>query len=136
MATSASYALRAALITLTKADATLATILGGTVQMYDHVPEDAVIPYIEYRSSARTWDTTTDRGDEFDVSINVWSHAEGSKQCEDVMRRIDEIWRAAAPSLTDHRLVNLERQFQDIIREEGGQTYHGFQRWRAVTEEV
>lgn len=137
MTTPASTALRGALITLAKADATLATLMGGAVKIWEHVPENAVHPYLELRASGtRAWDTTGDRGKEHEVSVNCWSHEEGSKQCEAILGRLEEIWRDQRPTIADHRVVNLELQFADIIREEGGQTYHGFQRWRAVTEEV
>lgn len=142
MTSPANLSLRAALITRAKADAALATAMGGTVRFVEYVPEangpDALaLPFLHWRSDERAWDTTSDRGREHSIEVSCFSRAEGRKEVDQILHALELCWRDWAPqTLTDHRLVNLDMQMGDVIREDGGQTYVGYQRWRAVTEEL
>jgi hypothetical protein len=133
----ASLSLRAALIANAKANSGLQSACGGTVRFYEFVPERATLPYLQWRENARASDTTSDRGKEHEITINVWSRAEGRKEADQILHALETAWRDLAPqTLTDHRLVNIEFQMSDTIRTEGGQTYMGYARFRAVTEEL
>ena len=100
------------------------------------MPDGAAFPYLQWRENAAAWDTTSDRGKTHDITVNAWSHAEGRREVDLILHALEIAWRDIAPrTLTDHRLINIDRTFADVIREEGGQTYLGVMRFRAVTEE-
>lgn len=135
--------LQKAIRSVIKADATLATLMGGTVRFYDHVPERTDQPYIEYREgSTAAWDTSesgssTGFGKEHTISINVWSDYEGTKQMRQILRRVyDLLQNNTSMVLSGHKLVNLRFMFDDIVPEPDGQSYHGISQYRAITEEI
>lgn len=131
----ATLALRQALVTHLKANAALALMVGARI--YDHVPERETFPYVSIRDEVREWDTGSDRGKEHRLEINCWSRAEGRRESELVLHLVETAMRDAALSLTGgHRLVNLQFEMGAVIREDGGQTYFGYARFRAVTEET
>ena len=131
----ATLALRTTLVARLKADAGVADLVADRI--YDHVPEREQFPYVSMRAAARAWDTTDDYGKEITVEFNAWSRAEGRRQCELILHAVDASLRTIWPAvLTDHRLVNMTFEMADVLREEGGQTYFGYARYRAVTEEL
>lgn len=132
---SASLELRRALITHLRSDSSVTSLLGGP-KVFDHVPDSARDPYIQVRENARAWDTSTDYGKEHDVEINAWSSKEGRKEIDEIMRAVELSVRSASLSLNGHRLVSIRFALMDVVREDQGQTYFGYARYRAVTEEI
>jgi len=131
----ASLALRQALVSQLIGDAGVAALVAARV--YDHTPDREILPYISLRAASVAWDTSTEYGKEHAVEINVWSRQEGRKEAETILHAIETALRSVAPAvLTDHRLVNMHFETADVLREESGQTYFGYARLRAVTEEL
>ncbi len=140
-----SLELQKAFRTLLKADTDLATLMGGRVRFFDHVPERTPRTYIEYRQGqVQEWDTSpaddesvSGDGKEHTVSFNVWSDYEGVKELRKILRRIyDLLQNNTGMSLTGHKLVNLRFLFEDVVPEPDGQSYHGIAQYRAITEEI
>lgn len=135
----ASTELRAALIAAIAADAGVqATAMGAVPRVLNRVPQKTPFPFIVIdTSSARPWDTTTERGAEIDVELRLMGEYEGDLQGEAIFWAINQLLRDWAPqSFANHRLVNFVLAFQDVRSEEDGRRYFGLQRWRAVTEET
>lgn len=131
----ATLSLRQALVTRLRESSPLSQMVSQRV--YDHVPERESFPYVSIRATAREWDTSDDFGKELSVEINVWSREEGRRECELILHAVEHALRGMAPAvLTDHKLVNMRFEMADVLREEGGQTYFGYGRFRAVTEEI
>lgn len=132
----ADLAIQEALVARLRADAGVAAFVGARV--YDHVPERESFPYVSLRTSGvRDWDTSTDFGKELSVELNVWSRKEGRREAKLILHAIEQALRPFAPAvLTDHRLVNMTFEMAEVVREDGGQTYFGYARFRAVTEEL
>jgi hypothetical protein len=131
----ATLALRQAVVAALRADAGLQALIGQRV--YDHIPEREQFPYVSLRDQVRAYDTTTERGKEHTLQLNAWSRAEGSKEAELVLHGLERVLRDLSPrALTDHTLINLDVEMATVVRDEGGQTYFGYVRARAVTEEV
>jgi len=134
----ASLQLRKALVGRLNADGALMARTGGR-KVLDFVPERTPMPFVQIRLSERPWDTSSDYGREFDVEFNAWTEAEGRKACELILHGIEQSLRGLsgdALPMDGHRLVNLHLQHVDVFRDGPGQTYCGYQRWRAVTEET
>ena len=139
---SASWELQKAINALLTADATLATLLGGTVRLYDAVPENAELPYIEFGGAGiLEWgtDPADDRsgdGEEHTLTFHVWSSYEGKKEVSLVQRRMHELLHdKTSLDLDGHTLVNLRFLMSDTVRDPDGQAFHGISQFRAVTEE-
>lgn len=135
MTTAPDTALRTALRDALRADSGVQALMGALPRIYDYAPESAAFPFITVRVERAAWDTTSDRGAESTVLINCWFEAEGKKDGEAILWAVQTALREAALALSDHRLINLVFQFQDVMREEG-RLHVGHQRWRAVTEEL
>lgn len=133
----ALLAVRQALVARLRADPDLVALLGGA-RVFDHVPEREAFPYVSFEAEAAEWDTgQTEFGKEIMIDVNAWSRKEGRRECEIILHAVERSLRDMAPAvLTDHRLVNMTFEMADVLREEGGQTYFGYARFRAVTEEL
>lgn len=134
----AATELRIALIAALTTDAGVQAAMGASPRIMNRIPPKTPFPYITIdTSSARPWDTTTDRGKEITVELRLMGEYEGDKQGEDIFAAIDLALRDWAPRpLTDHHLVNLTLSFADVRSEEDGKRYFGLMSWRAVTEEA
>lgn len=119
----------------------LQSLMGDPVPLYDHVPENAAMPYIQHdEPGTAEWDVTpteTDSGygHEHTVMLHVWSAYEGKKEVSAILYRLEQLFREWSPSLTGHRLVNIRFQMSDRLRDPDGQAYHGVIQFRVVTEE-
>lgn len=137
-----AWELQKAIFATLGADADLATAMGGTVTIYDYAPERAPMPYVVIDEPGTSeWDVTpteTDDGfgKEHTVMLHCWSSYEGKKEVNAMLRAIEMALRDYAPTLTDHRLVNIRYQFSDRLRDPDGQAFHGVIQFRAVTEEI
>lgn len=141
--TSPDLVMRIAFIDRLLAATAVTSLLGGP-RVYENVPIDvekppagsAGQPYVQYRGESKPYDTTTERGREHKIELNVWTFKKGSKQANEIMAAIETNMRDALFALTGgHVLTNLEFEFGTVFRDGEGQTYCGYQRWRAVTEE-
>lgn len=123
-------------------DATLKAMVSDPVRLFDHVPENAAMPYIQHdEPGTAEWDVTpteTDAGfgHEHQLMLHVWSSYEGKKEIGAILYRLEQLFRSWSTSLTGHRLVNIRYQFSDRLRDPDGQAYHGVIQFRAVTEEI
>lgn len=129
----AALALQKALYSQLSGDGAL-TALVGTAGVVDDVEEGCGFPYVTIGDiRSRDWSTQTKRGHEHQVTINVWSRAEGRSEVQKIMGAIDEALESGMPTLTDHVLVNLRPVFWHAMKSADGETYRGTVRVRAVT---
>jgi hypothetical protein len=134
--TSASHAVRSAIIATLTNDLAVTAALGGA-RIYDDVPTRAEFPYLVFaQTTERDWSTATDAGHEHTVTLHVWSRALGRKEAEAIMAATQTALHDQALALDGHRLVNLRHEFSETRRDPDGETYHGITRYRAVTEVV
>lgn len=131
----ANGALRAALVARLAADAPLTALIGAD-RVFSHVPDGQPSPYVQLRIDAKAWETSTEYGAEHTVELNAWTEGEGPKLADRILAAIEDSLREASITLSGHRLVNLRLQASTVFRDGEGQTYCGYQRWRAVTEEL
>lgn len=134
----AATELRIALIAKLVADAGVIAAMGASPRILNRIPPKTPFPYITLdTSSARPWDTTTDRGKEIDVELRLMGEFEGDEEGEGIFNAIDLALRDWAPqTFSTHRLVNLVLAFADVRSDEDGKRYLGLMRLRAVTEEI
>lgn len=132
--TTASWALQAAIhAALTENDAVLA-VLGGP-RIYDHVPRGVSYPFVTFGStSERDWSTGSDGGHEHIVVLNVWSHANGRGQVQQIIEAVRTVLHDRPLVLDGYSLINLRHEASNTRREADGERYSGTIRLRAVTE--
>jgi len=143
VSTPAATELRTAMIAAVKASALItATAMGAQPRVHSMFapPEGdpgAAFPFVVITMTEQPWDTTTERGAEFDISFHLLGEYEGGKQGEAIFWALQQLFRDWAPQdFSAHHLTNLEFRMQDVRPDEDGKRYFGLQRWRAVTEEL
>lgn len=136
---SPTTALRASVIALLRADAALASAMGGAVRIFDFTPERAAMPFLAWEAEASPFDTATERGADIIATLHCFSRREGRLEAEAVLRRVYELLHEHEAELTlspPWRAVLARWQFGDVFPEEAGQTYHGVARFRFLLEET
>lgn len=146
MTVDAGWALQVAVVTALAADADLATAMGGTATVLDHVPENQAMPYVEYEDNdSSEWDTGEEEdgsmgyGAEHTIRLFCWSSYEGKKQAKAMLDAINRRIRDADDlnlTINGHRLINIRRMFSYVLRDPDLQAYYGVIQFRAVTEEI
>ena len=105
------------------------------VPVYDDVPENPPHPYVTI--GAGDWrqagDKTVD-GQEHRPEIHVWSRYRGRKETKDLQGRIHGLLHNRPMDLAGHRLILLRFEFAAVLEDPDGLTWHGVQRFRALTE--
>lgn len=135
---SPTTALRASVIALLRADAALASAMGGAVRIFDFTPERAAMPFLAWEAEAAPFDTAASRGADITLTLHCFSRREGRLEAETVLRRVYELLHEGEASLAlaaPWSAVHARWQFADVFPEESGQTYHGVIRFRVVVEE-
>jgi hypothetical protein len=134
--TTASVALRAAIVAALGADAPLTSLLGGA-KIYDQPPASAAFPYVTLgESRVSDYSTGDGPGEEHAVTLHGWSRQGGHSQAHAIAGALLQALDDAPLALADHRLVNFRFAVADVRRESDGRTYHALVRFRAVTEPV
>ena len=113
-------------------DATLATLIGWTVVVYDNVPDNTSAPYFTAGEiNSRPWGTHTWNGFEGDFNVHFWCVAEGRDLTQQVQERVYQLIHRATPSLSsggrEFDCINIECGLQHIEVEGDLRTYHGIQ---------
>lgn len=107
-----------------------------TCPIYDHVPEDTNFPYVTIGQDTQDdWSGEGFEGETHTLTIHIWSQYRGRKEAKDLMKEIKDALHEQSLTLTGHSLVLLRWEFADTVLEEDGRTYHGTQRFRALTQE-
>ncbi|SDP03832.1 DUF3168 domain-containing protein [Phyllobacterium sp. OV277] len=133
--TSAGLQLQKALLKLLKSDIALNERVHRRV--YDHVPEQAVFPYITLgTTSTYDWSTFTERGSEHFLTLHIWNRGTGRKTVFEIMGRLDSLAVLPAFKLEGHRLVSFTLEQSQTFSAESHGGYAGIMRYRAMTEEL
>ncbi|MBS0241936.1 MAG: DUF3168 domain-containing protein [Proteobacteria bacterium] len=132
---SASWSLQKAVYAALAADAAVASFVAD--RLFDAVPQRRSFPYVTLgQSTVRDWSTGSDEGDEHQLTLHVWSRADGRREAHELMSALKLALHERTLSLEGHHLVNLRHELSEARREPDGETYHGIVRLRAVTEPI
>ncbi|MCG7392560.1 DUF3168 domain-containing protein [Microvirga sp. ACRRW] len=133
--TSPILALRRAIVEAASADAELASLMGGTMRLYDEPPRNVEPVYALFGDvTAQDWSTDTDRGHEQDLSLVVWSERGSTRTGLAVAERFAAILDDVPLDLDMHRLVNLRVTEIASARDKDTQLSRVTLHLRAVTE--
>lgn len=107
-------------------------------KVYDHVPQDAVFPYVVIgEGEAREFDTDTEIGQEHVVTIHHFDQASGRLSVKRMQKRTYDALHDVSLSLeTGAALVLCLFDFHTSPAvDPDGKTYHGVSQFRAITTE-
>jgi Protein of unknown function (DUF3168) len=130
----ASAALRAAILNALIADSALVALL-GSAKIYDETPRGVAFPYVTLGEARVTdFSTGSEPGEEHQITLHAWSRQGGHREAHLISGALLQALDDAPLAPSGHRLVNLRFTTADVRREADGRTYHGLVRFRAMTE--
>jgi hypothetical protein len=102
--------------------------------VYDHVPADTAFPYMTIGETTVTdWSSKTFGGQVHDLTLHIWSRSRGRKETKEIMALVYDTLNGAALTVEGQELVDLRFDFAQTLLDADGLTFHGIQRYRAVT---
>lgn len=105
--------------------------------VYDHVPADTAFPYVTIgETTVIDWSSKSFDGQLHDLTLHVWSRARGRKEVKTIMALLYDTLNGAALAVEGQELVDLRFDFAQTLLDADGLTFHGVQRYRAVTRAV
>ena len=126
--------LKAAIRSKLIADTALLAVLGGA-RVYDETPRGQSFPFVTFGSfTASDNSTSSDRGHETKLEIQVWSRDGSTKQALLIADRIEALLHDQNLTLTGQHLVNNHLVDTDTALERDGETIRITLNFRAVTE--
>jgi hypothetical protein len=129
--TTSLWALQAAIYTALNDDSTLGALISG---VYDYVPQETEKDYVVIGEQSGTdWDTKTFQGWEDEISIHTFTEGRGKKDCKAIMDEIYRILHGQALTVAGFNLLFIRQEFVTLLQEEDGLTFHGVQRFKAIT---
>ena len=135
MIAASAIALRKAAHALLIADTALLTRLGGPA-VFDEAPRNTSPPCVtlgEIRS--RDWSTSTDKGAEHNLIIEIWSQHHGAQEALEIASLVAQALETGPVTLSGHHLVSLRAQSLETRRENNGRTTRARQLFRVITEQ-
>lgn len=136
MPETASWELQHSLYQTLVADAELTSLLGGE-KIYDFTPERTRPPYITIGMTLeQDWSTSTEEGREHLVTLHSWASNNGRKTVAEISSKIQQIITNASLTMSNHKLINLVFEFNEIRRDVRGEVMHATTRYRIKTEPI
>lgn len=123
---------QAAVYSLLCAHAPLQALLPpGDPQIFDHVPQGALFPYIVIGDmAARPFETQASEGHDITLTLHSYSRYRGMKEAEALMTALHRI----DFTIEGQVLIYCAETGAEIQLEPDGETRHGIQRFRLITE--
>lgn len=137
----AELALQGILVSLWKADANVAALVGDRV--YDDIPKGKTFPYVHLDTSQTTDETVDDCATWFEVSqdVHVWSRATGMPETKRIMKALRDAVRTAyfagtLPTNAGAAIDFITHESARTLRDPDGLTKHGVLTFRAIITEA
>jgi hypothetical protein len=112
-----------------------ALLADGADSVFDHVPPGSAFPYIVIgEMSSRPLDTMGGHGRDVSVTIHSYSRGRGMKELKAIMCAVFEGLHDADFAIDGHDMISCRETVTDCFVEQDGDTRHGVQRFRIVTE--
>lgn len=114
-------------------DGLAALLADGADSIFDHVPQGSAFPYIVLgESAAQPLETQAGGGCDMTVDVHAYSRALGMKEAKAIMAAVFAVLHQQDFAIAGQRLVFCRLTSQTLRQE--GETRHGVQRYRIVTE--
>jgi len=128
----------AAIYAALNGDAALTTLLGGSY-VFNGVPDGTRAPYIDIGDDTATdYSGTVIDAQEHTITLHTWTEQPVAGQSAKavlmaVMARVRAVLHEASLPMSAGALCNLRQEFRQTMRDPDGISWHGVQRFRAVT---
>jgi hypothetical protein len=129
-----SLSLQQAIYTRLTGDTALMDAIEG---VFDWIPDQTEYPYVSIGDdTGNDWSAADFDGKEITVVIHSWSRAEGRSEVKTIQSLVKGLLHRASLALTGANLVQMLFEFEETLLDPDGVTYHGVQRFRALTQEA
>ncbi len=114
---------------------------GGAVPIKDHVTADLKPPYVVLGEGAvEPFDTDTEVGQEHRILLHVYTDKNrGKKDCKTLLKLIYDALHQQQAAITlaaGAAMLMLYFEFEEVLLDSDGATFHGVTRYRAITTET
>lgn len=124
-----------AVLTALSADANVKDVLGDPPRLYDHVPPDAVFPYVACGPAhIEPYDTKDESGFDQIVTLNIWSRHRGGKETRVVFQALYNALHRAPLAIAGQAFLSCAFHSADFALDSDGLTYHAAARFVIVTQ--
>jgi hypothetical protein len=125
------WPLQQAIYTALNGDSALTDKVSG---VYDYVPQDTSKDYVVIgEQSGNDWDTKTNQGWEDTIMIHTWTEGRGKKDTKAIMDDIYRVLHGQTLTVAGFSFLFIRQEFHSLFQEDDGLTFHGVQRFRAIT---
>lgn len=133
MSTLAHHTLQKAIYDLLSVDSEILTLVTG---VYENPEPVIAYPYLTFGGlTASDWSTKTSTGLQTAILLHAYSQT-SKKEVIDILDRVFDLLQSGGLVLEGHELIAMRFEYNDIVLESDGITYHGVIRFRAYTEAV
>lgn len=103
--------------------------------IFDHVPQDAVFPYVVIGdTTAIEWDTDDTTGAEYTVTLHVWSEYRGRKEAKKIQAELYNALHRHELAISGATTVTCEWEYAETVLDTDGLTRQGITRFRVLAE--
>ncbi|WP_099865118.1 DUF3168 domain-containing protein [Pararhizobium haloflavum] len=111
------------------------TALIGTGRIVDRLIENGPSPRIAFAEmETRDWSTSTERGEEHDIAIAIYSEVDGKRETQEIASAVVAVLHDRDLALDGAYLVNLRLRAIRVEREAKARRHRAMLRFRAVIE--
>lgn len=112
------------------------SLLSLSTGVYENPAPIIAFPYIALGDlTATDWSTKTTRGLQIVVPIHAYSQV-SKKEVIEILDRVFDLLQSGGLNLEGHELIAMRFEYNEIILEPDGITYHGVIRFKAYTEAI
>lgn len=122
-------------------DATLTTLLGSSGRVFNGVGAGQSTPYVDVaEATAVNYRTSSGDAQEHTITLHVWTEqysgeTESARQrVAKLMARVRDVMHYNPLNMSAGNMPNLICEFNEVMRDPDGISWHGVLRFRAVTE--
>jgi hypothetical protein len=120
---------------LTAAAGLTAQLAQGADSIMDDVPDNSAFPYIVIGDmTARAMDTQGTTGREVTAAIHSYSRGRGMKDIKSIMSAVFDVLHNGNLSVSGQTIILCQEISAEAYLEGDGETRHGIQRFRIITE--
>lgn len=116
-------------------DAGVKSVLGEPPRLYDHVPPDAVFPYVACGPAhVEPYDAKNARGFDLVLTLNIWSRHRGGKETRAIFQALYDALHRAPLAVVGQTFLYCDFHSADFALDSDGLTYHAAARFTLVTQ--
>ncbi len=128
------FLLQSAIFSQLTADSSLAGLISG---VYDHVPDDAIYPFITIgESQMRDNSNVQNAGTDQHISMRIFSREAGRKQAATIMERVVTLMHQGTLTVSGQQVLLVRFVSSTITLLDDGRTYQGRLNFRVLLTEV